>query len=97
MVTILYNIYRAANWFIELISLAILVYCILTWIAPRSRLCDWLGNFTEPFVAPFRRLTYAMMRRWGSPFDFSCWFAMIAINIASRLLWQVFSLLMRLF
>ena len=94
---LLYNVFYAAQMFLQVVSYAILVYCILTWIAPRSRLCDWLGNFTEPFVAPFRRLTYAMMRRWGSPFDFSCWFAMIAINIASRLLWQVFSLLMLLF
>lgn len=93
---LLYNVFYAAQLFLQAVSYAILFYCILTWIAPRSGLCDGLGRFIAPFVAPFRKLTYAMMRRWGTPFDFSCWFAMIAINIFSRVLWQVYALLARL-
>ena len=93
----LYSVFYAAQLFLQVLSYAILFQCILSWIAPRSPLYGWLEHFTSPFVAPFRRLTYAMMRRWGSPFDFSCWFAMIAINILSRLLWRLYYVLLRLF
>ena len=94
---LLYNVFYAAQMFLQLISYAILFYCILSWIAPRSALYYWLERFTAPFVMPFRRLTYAMMRRWGMRFDFSCWFAMIAISILSRLLTRLYYVLIRLF
>ena len=97
MVTILYNVYRAADWFIQLISLAILVYCILTWVAPRSAAREWLERFISPFCAPFRQLARYICMRWGSPFDFTCWFAMIGISIVSRLLWTVYGMLWRIF
>ena len=90
----LYSVFYAAHLFLQLLSYAILFQCILSWIAPRSALYRWLDYFTAPFVAPFRRLMHAMMRRWGSPFDFSYWFAMIAISILSRLLWRLYALLL---
>ena len=93
----LYSVFYAAQKFLEIISYAILFQCILSWIAPRSPLYFWLNRFTAPFVEPFRRLTYKLMSRWGSVVDFSCWFAMIAINILSRLLWYVYDFLLRLF
>ena len=35
--------------------------------------------------------------RWGSPFDLTCWFAMIGIQILNQLLWVLYSALFRLF
>lgn len=93
----LYTIFFAATKFLDLISTAILIYCLLTWIAPRSAARYWLERFVSPFCAPFRRLARYICMRWGSPFDFTCWFAMIGISIVSRLLWTVYGMLWRLF
>lgn len=93
----LYSVFYAAQLFLRIVSYAILFQCILSWIAPRSPLYYWLSRFTAPFVEPFRRLTYRLMSRWGGMVDFSCWFAMIAINILSRLIWDLYFLLLRLF
>lgn len=92
----LLNIYRAASWFLSLISTAILIYCLLTWIAPRSPACSWLARFIAPFCQPFRRLSLYCRARWGSPFDLTCLFALIAIRIIQSLLGILFSLLINL-
>lgn len=89
----LYTVFYAASRFLDLISTAILVYCITTWVAPRSSLRYWLERFISPFCSPFRRLARYISMRWGSPFDFTCWFAMIGISLISRLLWQVYHLI----
>ena len=78
----LYNIFQAVNALLNLLSYAILFYCILTWVAPRSPLRYWLERFISPVCAPFRSLARTMMIRWGAPFDFTCWFALIGIRIS---------------
>ena len=92
----LYTIYWAASAFLEIISLAIFIYCILTWIAPRSSIRYWLENFIQPFCAPFRPLARYIMRRWGAMFDLTCFFAMIGMQIAQRILLLIFRMLFRL-
>lgn len=92
----LYTIFRAASYFLHLISTCIFIYCILTWVAPRSAARYWMERFVNPFCAPFRGLARKLSARWGSPFDFTCWFAMIAIEIAGSLLWYVYDLLIRI-
>ncbi len=94
---LLYMIYTAADWFLRLISLAILIYCVLTWVAPRSAARYWLERFISPFCAPFRRLAQYVCMRWGSPFDLTCFFALIGVNILSVLLGEVYKLLVGLF
>ena len=89
----LYNIFQAVNMLLNLLSTCIFVYCILTWIAPRSPLCYWLERFISPVCAPFRSLARTMMIRWGAPFDFTCWFALIGIRIAQSLLRRIFYLI----
>jgi len=90
----LYTVFYAAGKFLELLDLAIFIYCILTWVAPRSGARYWLQRFIEPFCAPFRSLAHAICRKWGSPFDFTCLFAMIGISILRQVLWAVYRLLM---
>ena len=89
----LYNIFNALNMLLNLLSYAIFFYCILTWVAPRSPLCYWLERFIEPVCAPFRTLSRKLMMRWGAPFDFTCWFAIIGLRIARSLLRRIFYLL----
>ena len=93
----LHTIFYAASKFLQVISWAILIYCILTWIAPRSAARYWLERFISPFCAPFRSLARKICMRWGSPFDLTCWFAMIGIQILNQLLWVLYSALFRLF
>lgn len=89
----LYRIFHAASILLRVLSWAIFAYCILTWVAPRSPLRYWLERFIEPFCAPFRALSRTLMMRWGAPFDFTCWFALIGIRILNRLLWSIFRLI----
>ena len=90
----LYNIFNALSMLLNLLSTAIFVYCILTWIAPRSPLRYWLERFISPVCAPFRPLARMMIVRWGAPFDFTCWFAIIGLRIVRSLLQRVFYLLL---
>lgn len=92
----LYTIFQAASYFLHLISTCIFIYCILTWVAPRSAARYWLERFISPFCAPFRSLARKISMRWGSPFDFTCWFAMIAIEVVGWLLQYLYVLLARL-
>jgi len=86
----LYTIFYAASKFIGVIYWAILIYCILTWVAPRSAARYWLERFISPICAPFRRLSRYICMRWGSPFDLTCFFAIIALNLVQRLMWNVY-------
>ena len=45
--TLLYNVFVAASWFLRILSDAMFVYCLLTWFAPRSAVCDWLRRYRE--------------------------------------------------
>ena len=78
-------VYQTGSWFLRLVSFAILAYCVLSWIAPNSRPHLMLGSFIRPFVAPFRRLSVWLMSRTRMPLDFSCWFAIIGLNVIERI------------
>lgn len=93
----MYMLYTAVHAFLYVLELAIFIYCILTWVAPRSPLCGWLGNFIAPFCMPFRRLGRYCMTRWGAPVDFTCLFAIIGLRIADAVIQRIFFFLMRLF
>lgn len=93
----LYGVFYAAQLFLRLLSYAIFFYCILTWVAPRSKLCYGLYRFISPFCEPFRALSRKIMMRWGSPFDLTCWFVMIALQVLSYLLNYLYMFLVRLF
>ena len=89
----LFHLYNALHILLALLSWAMLIYCLLTWVAPRSSARFWLERFIEPVCAPFRGLALKLRARWGSPFDFTCLFAMIGIQLADYLLRVIFSIL----
>ena len=91
------SIYNAASMFLSLISYAIVIYCVLTWVAPRSAARYWLERFISPFCQPFRRLARYCCMRWGAPFDLTCLFAIIGLRLAQRVLYILFSMLLRLY
>ena len=86
----MYIIFNALSQLLRLVSLAILVEVIMSWVYPRGKVYYWIGRFIEPVMAPFRRLSMWIMQRSGMPIDFSPWFAMIAINLVSQLIWRVY-------
>ena len=92
---LLYWLYQACYYFIRLVTLAIFVSCILSWVAPRSGLQNLLQRFIEPFVAPFRRLSWYLMNRYGGRIDLSYWFAMIGLNLLWAILQRLFIALFR--
>ena len=92
----LYEVFYAGYLFLRLITLAILVYCVLSWFQPRFRAFEWLRRFIQPFLSPFQRLSMKVMRYFRAPVDFSCLFAVLGYQIRGRLWWRLYYLLIRL-
>ena len=78
---LLYYVYR-------ILDLAILAYCILSWIAaPGSRLFEFyrkLAYYIEPLFIPARKILYKL--RLNIPIDLSPWLTMILLGIVYRIL-----------
>lgn len=91
----LYTVFKAASLFLYIIRIAILVYCVMSWFRPTNRFFYLLARFIAPFVMPFRRFSMWLMSKTNLPVDFSCLFAIIGLSLADRLLWLIFSLLVR--
>ena len=89
----LYRLFQAGSVFLNIVSTAILIYVILSWFRPRNPAYLWLEGFVSPFVRPFRRLSVWIMSRTGLPLDFSCWFAIVGINIVNQLWWALYRIL----
>ena len=91
----MYFVFYGLTLFLRLVSFAILVYAILSWIMPGNAFFRWLEGFVAPFLRPFRRLTNRLMGIAGLRLDISPLLAMVAISILSRILWRVYLLLPR--
>ena len=81
---------RAVNWFAEILLLAMVVRAVFSWFVrdPYSTLGKlYMGiiKFTEPFVAPCRRLIERTGINTGM-LDFSVFLAMILIEVVARIL-----------
>lgn len=94
---LLYQVFYAGYIFLRLVSMAILVYCILSWFQPRFRAFDTLGAFIAPFLAPFRTLSMKVRRYFRAPVDFTCLFAILGYQILERVWWMLYGLLARRF
>lgn len=90
----LYAVFRAVATFLNIIEWAIVVYCVLSWFQPRFRAFFLLRQFIQPFVSPFQKLSLKVMRHFNAPVDFTCLFAIIAFQIAERLWWMLYRVLM---
>lgn len=89
----LYNVFQAGSYFLHFVQSAIFVYVVLSWLRPRFKLFYWLESFVAPFVRPFRRLSLWITARFRVPLDFSCWFAMVGLQIIDALWWRIYQLL----
>ena len=72
---------------LRVVSAALLIYCLLSFVAPGSRLMEFLRPHMEGILYPFRRLLF----RWfpalmNSPMDFSPLAVWLVIDILMQLL-----------
>jgi len=74
-------------WFLYILSWAIIINALLSWIIidPTHPVRRWLVHFIEPVVAPFRYIT-DRLNTSGLPIDFSPLLAYITIQILIALL-----------
>ena len=85
-----YVFVQALMMIFNVLETAIFILCILSWIAPHSRLYGVMDYFIEPFVKPFRPLGYWIREKTGVPLDFSLLFLIIAMRIAQTLIIRVY-------
>ena len=71
---------------LRVVSAALLIYCLLSFVAPGSRLMEFLRPHMEGILYPFRRLLFkwfpALM---NSPMDFSPLAVWLVIDILMQL------------
>ena len=89
----LYQVFYAAHIFLQIITGAIFIYCLLSWFQPRFQLFYTLRKFIQPFISPFQRLSMWVTRYFRAPIDFTCWFALIAYQLLDRLWWRLYYIL----
>lgn len=72
---------------LRVVSASLLIYCLLSFVAPGSRLMEFLRPHMEGILYPFRRLLFkwfpALM---NSPMDFSPLAVWLVIDILMQLL-----------
>ncbi len=76
-----------AVWILQILSFVILIYCVMTLVAPRNALVQKAGGYIEPVLAPFRGLMYRVFPKLrGYALDFSPILAWLVIDL---LIWAL--------
>ena len=86
----LYSIFYAIDICMKILDYAIILYCILSWFIPRSKIMQFLEQFIAPVMMPFRGLSMWIMERTGLPLDLSPIFAVMALNVVRNLIWRLY-------
>ena len=90
---ILLSVYQGVNIFINIISVLIFAYCILSWITmPTNGLYRFIAQLVEPILTPFRPIGRWLINK-GFRIDFTPWIAMFALRLLQNLLFRLFRLL----
>lgn len=90
----LYRVFQAGSVFLHIVQLAIAVYAVMSWFMRDTKIFRWLEAFISPFIAPFRRLGMWVAERFHLPFDLTCVFAVLGIEIVENL-WMLLYRLLR--
>lgn len=79
--TVAMQIYTGINYFLDIISVILVVYCFMTWfVRPNSPAYVFIHRIVEPIVAPFRPLALRLMEK-GLMLDVSVLLAIIGVRI----------------
>lgn len=72
---------------LRVVSAALLIYCLLSYIAPGSRVMEFLRPYMEGILNPFRQLLFKWFPKlMNSPVDFSPLAVWLVIDILLQLL-----------
>ncbi len=95
---LLYQVFVGIQYFFQVLRILILLYWVMSLFRPQFQLYYMLESFLAPILKPFRILNMKLMSRMRSGFmiDFSVWFALIALSIASQLCQYLYFALSRM-
>lgn len=86
---VLYGVYQGCYYFLEILRYALLIYCILSWfVSPWNKVMQFFAKVADPMLNPVRsvlRRIFPMM-----PIDLSAIVVFYLLNLAQRLLYQIF-------
>lgn len=83
---VLFQIIQGIQIFIRIVQVALIIYCILTWIVSRdSEIMRFLGRFIEPLLWPIQKLLYRFTRN-PLILSFSPLILSVLLDLLSRLL-----------
>ena len=86
---VLYKVFLGVNYFIRILSYALLIYCVLSWILPPyHKVMRIAERFVDPMLRPIRSLLFRFFPRM--PIDFSPLALSLLLQLASRLLWRIY-------
>ena len=86
---VLYKVFLGLEYFIRILSYALLIYCVLTWILPPyHKVMRLFARFVDPLLRPVRSLLFRLFPRM--PFDISPLVASLVLRFASSLLWRIY-------
>lgn len=82
---------NAINIFFELLSFAIVIRCLLSWlpINRNSAILKFIYSFTEPILEPIRRIMNRSPLGGGMMIDFSPVIAVILLSVLQNILLRV--------
>lgn len=80
-------LFTAVNMFFQVLTTLILLYALMSWFCPPgSKLFDFymrMGDFVEPLIRPWRRLTQGLAYRTGM--DFAPFIAILALQLLNTI------------
>ena len=81
------------NYFIQILSYALMIYCVLSWILPPyHKVMQFFGKIVDPMLTPVRRVLFRIFPRM--PLDLSPIALFFLMNLATRLLWRLYVMLL---
>ena len=88
--TVAYQIYTGINYFLDIVSGILFVYCLMTWfVRPNSQIFIFMRRLVEPIVSPFRPLAMRLMEK-GLMLDISVLLAIFGVRILRYILSVIF-------
>ncbi len=88
--TVILQIYTGINYFLNIVSGILLVYCLMTWfVRPNSQIYVFMRRLVEPIVAPFRPLAMRLMEK-GLMIDISVLLAIFGVRIVRYIVQVIF-------
>lgn len=89
----LYFVIRAISNLVDLYSIALIVYALLSWFpgAYQTKFGEFLTRIVEPYLKLFRRLPLQF-----AGLDFTVWVAILALNLLNRVVFYLINVLLML-